>query len=264
MNASPETPGPPAGPEAVPQSDAPRRASSLKLAKASLILGIASIPLDLVCIGVLVAIAAIVTGIVSLVRASREKVESQGYAIGGLVAGGIGLVLAPAFLGITAAIAIPNLLQSKMAANEAVVVRHLRSYATGQEVYRANGYSTLPANGGSEEREFADTVRDLGGREADVDAQGNPLRLLSAPIADATGPGSAAQGYYFVDATVESHAFQYGLYALPADYGTTGMNTYYIDERGIVYRQDLEHGDAARLTPERLEDPAAEGWVLSF
>jgi hypothetical protein len=73
------------------------------------------------------AIAAVVLGHLSLseIRQSAGRTAGRSMAIAGLVLGYLGLSFVP--LLIIAAIAIPNLLRAKMAANEASAVALLRT-----------------------------------------------------------------------------------------------------------------------------------------
>ena len=82
------------------------------------------------------AIAAIILGHLShsQIRKSAERLKGSGLATGGLVLGYLGVVILPVVL-IVAAIAIPNLLRAKMAANEAVAVGSVRTLNTACVTY---------------------------------------------------------------------------------------------------------------------------------
>ncbi len=58
----------------------------------------------------------------------------------------IELMIVVAIILIIAAIAVPNLLQSRIRANEADVIAQLRNYVTAQEKFRDEGASALPAS----------------------------------------------------------------------------------------------------------------------
>src|SRR6267142_913888 len=74
------------------------------------------------------AVLAVIMGHLSLseIRRSAGRLGGKGLAIGGLVLGYAGLSFIPIL--IIAAIAIPNFLRAKMAANEASTVASLRNY----------------------------------------------------------------------------------------------------------------------------------------
>lgn len=106
------------------------------MAIASLVCGILNVfPLSVV---------AIVLGHVSLsrIKKSAGQIRGQGLAIAGLVLGYLGIVAIP-FILIIAAIAIPNLLRAKIAANEASAAHSVRMLATAERSYAAQN----PAQG---------------------------------------------------------------------------------------------------------------------
>jgi type II secretory pathway pseudopilin PulG len=105
------------------------------LAIASLVIGILSLP-TLGCLG-LGAVLSIVLGIMALVRAGRDPREygGRGFAIGGIVASAISLVVAIPLVGIVAAIAIPSLLRARVSANEAATIGDVRTVISAQAAY---------------------------------------------------------------------------------------------------------------------------------
>jgi type IV pilus assembly protein PilA len=107
------------------------------LAIASLVLGILSVP-TLGCLGI-GALVSIVLGIMAIVRAGRDPREygGKGFAIGGIVAGALSLVIAIPLGGIVAAIAIPSLLRARVSANEAGAIGDVRTVISGQAAYQS-------------------------------------------------------------------------------------------------------------------------------
>lgn len=85
-----------------------------------------------------VSIVAIVLGHISLsqIRKSAGRLKGQGLAIAGLVLGYLGVVAIP-FILIIAAIAIPNLLRAKIAANESSAMGSVRVLETAELAYSA-------------------------------------------------------------------------------------------------------------------------------
>jgi type IV pilus assembly protein PilA len=81
-------------------------------------------------------IAAIAFGHLALseIRKSAGRLTGEGIAIAGLILGYIWIAGIPIVL-IIAAIAIPNLLRAKMAANEASAVASVRNVVTAEEAY---------------------------------------------------------------------------------------------------------------------------------
>ena len=93
------------------------------------------------------SIAAIILGHISLsdIRKSAGRLGGRGVAIAGLVLGYAGLAIIP-FILIIAAIAIPNLLRAKQAANQASAIGSLRTINIAAVQY-ASGYENgFPSN----------------------------------------------------------------------------------------------------------------------
>jgi type IV pilus assembly protein PilA len=88
-------------------------------------------------------IVAIVLGHISLseIRKSAGRLKGEGLAIAGLVLGYLGVVAIPLIL-IIAAIAIPNLLRAKIAANEASAAASVRTILVAESSYAASHPST--------------------------------------------------------------------------------------------------------------------------
>ncbi len=89
------------------------------------------------------AIAAIVLGHIarSNIRKSAGRLAGDGMALAGLILGYMGLAFIPVIL-IIAAIAIPNLLRARIAANETSAVNSVRIFNTTESAYRSAHPST--------------------------------------------------------------------------------------------------------------------------
>lgn len=85
------------------------------------------------------SLAAVILGHLSLseIRRSAGRVTGEGLATAGLVLGYIGVAAIPIML-IIAAIAIPNLLRARMAANESSAVASVRTIVTAEMSYSAS------------------------------------------------------------------------------------------------------------------------------
>jgi competence protein ComGC len=96
----------------------------------SLVFGFLPFPLSIV---------AIVYGHLSLseIRRSAGRLKGEGLAMAGLVLGYLGIVVIPVIL-IIAAIAIPNLLRARMAANEASAAAGVRTIVTAETNYASS------------------------------------------------------------------------------------------------------------------------------
>lgn len=103
------------------------------LAIASMVLGILGIATSILLIGVLIAPVGLILGIVALVKANRypQTYGGKGFAIAGIVTSSTIVLLIP----MIAAIAIPNLLAARRAANEGSAVSTLRMLSAAESVY---------------------------------------------------------------------------------------------------------------------------------
>src|SRR5258706_6908063 len=134
----------------------------------------------------------------------------------------IELLIVVAIILIIAAIAIPNLLRSRIAANEASAVGSLRTLNTAEVTYQ----STYPDLG------FACTLAALGG-------SGTPTSA-SAGLIDATLSGGTKSGYTFassttcVSATGTTIFITYGWGGAPVAPGQTGQRYFCSDQSGVI------------------------------
>jgi type IV pilus assembly protein PilA len=170
------------------------------------------------------ALAAVILGHLSLseIKRSAGRLAGQGRAVAGLVLGYVGLAFIP-FILIIAAIAIPNLLRSKMAANEASAVGSLRTYNTAMVTYATEcpniGYPKVLAN--------------LGPGVADGD-KCEHANLLESRLSVPTPAKSGYRFYYMPEADANGVMTKYVLAADPINPGTTGIRHFFMDETGVI------------------------------
>jgi hypothetical protein len=189
-----------------PLTAPPLTAETSGKAVASLILGIINVfPL---------CIVAIVLGHISLseIKKSAGRLKGEGLAIAGLILGYLGLVAIP-FILIVAAIAIPNLLRAKIAANEASAVGNLRNIVTAEV-----SYATMHPQTG-----FTCDLSELG----------------SAGLITSTLASGQRTGYVFIlqNCTAEKEgdpASHFLVVASPVTYHTTGVRQFCADESGVI------------------------------
>lgn len=146
----------------------------------------------------------------------------------------IELLIVVAIILIIAAIAIPNLLRSKMAANQASAVGSVRTINTAAITYNStygNGYpgnlteigtaaSTSPSCGSAL---LIDSVLSSGtksGYSFVLTGQGNQLNSSNSSCAASSGPYGYQGGYIIT--------------AVPANLGTTGQTSYCSDGTGVI------------------------------
>ncbi|MGA9571921.1 MAG: prepilin-type N-terminal cleavage/methylation domain-containing protein [Candidatus Acidiferrales bacterium] len=134
----------------------------------------------------------------------------------------IELLIVVAIILIIAAIAIPNLLRARMAANESSAVGTVRTLVTSEVTYSSTW------NTG-----FSDTLAHLGGTAVPCVASSTSACLID-PLIAAGGPKSG----YFVAAVggtpVNGVISTFGVSAYPVTQGTTGTRTFCSDESGVV------------------------------
>ena len=175
----------------------------------------------------------------------------------------IELMIVVAIIAIIAAIAIPNLLESRKQANETNAIGSMRTYAGAQSIYKKSNYAS--ANSLSA-KQYCNT---LSGLYSHMNAAGTLIMLIPLPFGDADTAGGnvAYQGYlYTVDAGITRWMDDFGLFGQPTVYGSTGLNTYYVNAECTVYMWDLVGGMSAALptTPVKTSgafNPSAAGWT---
>lgn len=193
------------------------------LAIAALVLGI----IGLFTLGVLVvgAIAGIVMACVAMSRVKRDPWQYGGrsMAIAALVLNILSL-FAFAPIGMVAAIAIPNLLAARRAANEGSAQASLRTLYAAEATYQATrgqgNYGTL--------NELA--------------AEG----LIDAKLA--TG---SKNGYIFTIelTTNELNDPGFAVVGVPQTYRSSGTRSFYIDETGVIRAGDNSGGPSTKFDP---------------
>ncbi len=147
---------------------------------------------------------------------------------------------------VIAAIAIPNLLASKMVSNEAAAIAGMRAYLGAQNTFHRTdfyGKGALVYANPKDGRGFPD-LYEVGGEK---------IKLIDEMFAKATVDGTPKAGYYFADLEYDDYAIDCGLCAAPAAYNSTGRNIFIIDVMGTIYQMDatgtypgIETGDRVK------------------
>ena len=133
----------------------------------------------------------------------------------------IELLIVVAIILIIAAIAIPNLLRSRIAANEASAVGSMRTINTAETTYN----STYPTVG------YSADLASLAGNSC-----GSPTStqacLIDQTLAAATGASTPKSGYFFTYNT--SSSLGYTLTGAPSAQGSSGVKQFWTDGTAVI------------------------------
>ena len=196
------------------------------LAVLSLVLGV----INLFTVGLLGvgAILGIVLAVVAMNRAKRNPLVYGGkeLATAGLITSVLSLVIVVP-IGIVAAIAIPNLLASRRAANEAATIATLRRIYSAQATYQATvgegKYGTLE-------------------------------QLAAESLIDPRVASGAHYGYRFNVEVTDGLDYEPGFEAtgVPLNYPNSGRRSFFVNENGVIRAAD------SRGNPATEDDPALD------
>jgi type IV pilus assembly protein PilA len=149
----------------------------------------------------------------------------------------IELLIVVAIILIIAAIAIPNLLRARMAANESSAVASIRTINTGEITYNAS-YPTVG---------FAPTLSALGGVTPCVPSQ------AAACVIDSVLAGGSKAGYTFTATGAGGPpAVQYFATAVPAVVNQTGIRSFCSFEDAVIRVQPTGAGIPSEASCEAL------------
>ncbi len=145
----------------------------------------------------------------------------------------IELLIVVAIILIIAAIAIPNLLRSKMAANEASAVATLRTLNTS-----AVAYSTTYSN-------YPPSLASMG----PIASGGTPSSTTADLVDSVLGKDPATKsGYTFVYVGSGTPTSSYGITATPVTVGSTGQRGFFTNQSGVI-RSDPSGAATSASTP---------------
>ena len=215
-------------------------------ATASLILGILSI----LCFGLLAGLPAIILGHISRgnIEQSRGRLKGSGMALTGLILGYVSIVFT---ILIVAAVLIPNLLRSRMSANESAAASTVRTINTSQVTYSTR----FP------ERGYAADLATLGpgpGGSCSGEGTAEHACLLDNVLAGAqcrAGEWCSKSGYNYSMAAVCDSAglcSNYVVIATPIVIGSTGRKSFCATSDSVVRSRYIQ----SRLTPVTADECA--------
>lgn len=164
----------------------------------------------------------------------------------------IELLIVVAIILIIAAIAIPNLLSSRMAANEASAVGSIQAIKAAEFAY----FSSYPSVG------YSADITGLGGTGSPCVASSTAACLLDASLVAAVPGGSAKSGYVFLATGIASgspvnSAFVAG--ATPSIVHSTGNRDFCSTDDGVLRSQMGTPGDLpVNVTANCLAYPVSQ------
>ncbi len=163
----------------------------------------------------------------------------------------IELMIVVTIISILAAIAVPSMLQSRMAGNETAAIAGLKAIHTSQTIFRKTDWD---ADGQMEYARHLPDLFETGGQQVELITKNmaqayrygfpyNPSDLDPTIWKDDKGYVYNTNLFYEV-ASSTLHNFQtdqgshFGAHAWPAGYNLTGRNTYMIDDSGTVWQRE--------------------------
>ena len=139
----------------------------------------------------------------------------------------IELLIVVAIILIIAAIAIPNLLRAKIAANEASAVGSMRTIVTGEVSYAAAGWTNAGKPVG-----YSAALADLGGTTCNPPTSTTTC-LIDDVLAKATTANTPKSGYFFTYVQTNAGS-SFTLNGNPAAPGQTGSRYFFADQSGVI------------------------------
>jgi len=175
----------------------------------------------------------------------------------------IELMIVVAIIAIIAAIAIPNLLRSRMAANESAAIGACKTFASAEDTYRRVDYN----NNGV--LEYATTLASLygGGTINLVDraffnaetTSGTPKAGYLFTVLTTQGAGGPGGARSYLSGTGNLMTVGYAMSAVPASWDQSGRNQFQISSSGTIYQKDTGNS-----TFQTSFDPTAGGtWIAA-
>jgi prepilin-type N-terminal cleavage/methylation domain-containing protein len=169
----------------------------------------------------------------------------------------IELMIVVAIIAVIAAMAIPNIVSSRIASNEVATVAALRTYLAAQNQFCRTDFYGLGYS------EFANKTHGAG--FPDLYQIGGPgsggvvLKMIDLTLAQAIPSGPPRAGYVFDDITYGDYSVDRGLGAAPRLFARSGRNLFVVDVAGTVYQGYASESDSN--TPLTSYPDTSSGWI---
>lgn len=163
----------------------------------------------------------------------------------------IELMIVVAIIAIIAAIAIPNLMRSRMAANETAAVAACKSFATAEDIYRRTDYNkdgtleySQALSGNNSLFENTSGAGDLALIDRSfANAEGQPLSSATPKsgyvfqVLTSAGANASGGAANYIDGSSRM-TLGYALSAVSNQYDSVGRNAFVISNSGTIYEKD--------------------------
>jgi prepilin-type N-terminal cleavage/methylation domain-containing protein len=150
-------------------------------------------------------------------ESTRTRAPKAGFTL-------IELMIVVAIIAIIAAIAIPNLLRSRMSSNEAAAIGGIRTISTAETMFQSSAFVDADGNGMGDYGTLAQL--------ADPDGGG-----ATEPFIDAVLGSGNKLGYQFAAVVTPGNGVNMPSYtctAVPSAPGRTGLRTFFVDDSGVI------------------------------
>ena len=175
------------------------------------------------------------------------------------------LVMSLSILTIMGAIAVPNLLRSRMAPNESAAIGACKTFLSSEQTYKRVDYD----NNGV--LEYAKTLKELYGDgkinlvdKAFANAEYSPTATPKAnyffKVLTSQGPGAKGGAMSYIDEKGQMTK-GFALLAMPSSWDCSGRNCFMVSHHGIVYQKDLGTASETLGTSFNVFDPT--GWIAA-
>src|SRR5579862_3770477 len=171
----------------------------------------------------------------------------------------IELMIVVAIIAIIAAIAIPNLLRSRMAANETAGIAACKAFAEAEDIYRRTDYNKDGVLEYAQALSGANSLYENNAGSGDIGlidrsfayAGGSPMTVTPKAgyvfnVLTSQGTNASGGSRTFIVASgnpsTSRMVLGYGLSAVPNQYDGTGRNSFVISNAGTIYEKDRGTG----------------------
>ncbi len=166
----------------------------------------------------------------------------------------IELMIVVAIIGVIAAIAIPNLMASRMVSNETAAVASMRAYLAGQNMFKRMDHYDIGLH------VYANSTGGIGYTELyrigyPTAPVGEILDIIQITFADAWSGAAATMamaGYQFDDIDYGDATIACGLCAAPTAYNQSGRSMYIVNTGGTVRQRDAANEVPGTVTGDMV------------